>query len=231
MAEPGKITTTAKRKAVRPARARARAGTDRRRERGEIKVRQMIDAAIDLIAEEGIASATMQRVAQQVQATSALVVFHFKNMENLFKAVLDHLSEEYDAIWVELVRSPNLSPAERLLGAIHCARRFARQHPKWVSVFIAFSGDRASMRLYRKIALPGDQAYMDEARGLIGEIARQGGYRNVDLDSLCEGLNYLVYGAWLWDHLNPRRPRSDTLHKNAMLLLHQAFPKDFPIEG
>ena len=129
---------------------------DRRRERGEASIQRIIDATIDLIADEGLASVTMQRIAEHVGSSNALVVFHFRSKENLFRAVLQYLSDQYDELWATLVRVPGLSPVERLMGAVECAQRFARQHPKWVSVFVVFSSDRKSMQIYNEIGLPSD---------------------------------------------------------------------------
>ncbi|MER9652966.1 TetR/AcrR family transcriptional regulator [Mesorhizobium sp. M0152] len=202
---------------------------DRRRERGEASVQRIIDATIELIAEEGLASVTMQRIAEHVGSSNALVVFHFRSKENLFRAVLQYLSDQYDELWATLVRAPGLSPVERLLGAVDCAQRFARQHPQWVSVFVVFSSDRKSMQIYNEIGLPSDLAYTAEARELLTEIARSGGYTGVDLDTLSESLNYLVHGAWYWDHLNPPGRESNVLRKTMLLLLHQAFPRHFEL--
>jgi AcrR family transcriptional regulator len=202
---------------------------DRRRERGEASVQRIIDATIDLIAEEGLASLTMQRIAQQVNGSTALVVFHFGSKENLFRAVLQYLSEQYDQLWATQVRAPDLSPVQRLLGAVECAQIFGRQHPKWVSVFVVFASDRKSMQLYHEIGLPGDLAYNSESRDLIAEIAREGGYDNIDPEALSEGLNYLVHGAWFWDHVNPTAANTDVLRKTVLRLLHQAFPRHFDL--
>lgn len=202
---------------------------DRRRERGEASVQRIIDATIELIAEEGLAGLTMQRIAEQVGSSNALVVFHFRNKENLFRAVLQYLSDRYDELWATLVRAPGLSPVERLMGALECAQRFARQHPKWVSVLVVFSSDRKSMQLYHEIGLPGDLDYNTESCELIAEIARNGGYRDVDPDTLSESLNYLIHGAWFWDHLYPSEDRSEVLRKTTRMLLHQAFPRHFDL--
>jgi AcrR family transcriptional regulator len=202
---------------------------DRRRERGEASVQRIIDATIDLIAEEGLASVTMQRIATHVNSSNALVVFHFRSKENLFRAVLQYLSEQYDALWATMVRSPGLSAVQRLIGAVECAQQFGRQHPKWVSVFVVFASDRKSMQLYHEISLPGDLAYNAESHNLIAEIARDGGYDAVDPDTLSQGLNYLIHGAWFWDHLNPPDGRSEVLRKTVLMVLHQAFPRHFNV--
>lgn len=204
---------------------------DGRRQRGEASVQRIIDTTIDLIAEEGLTGVTMQRIAEQLNSSNALVVFHFRSKENLFRAILQYLSDQYDALWASLVRRPDLSPVERVLGAVLCARRFARAHPKWVSVFVVFGSDRKSMQLYREIGLPSDLAYNAEVRALLATIAKTGGYRDADLDTLSEALNYMVQGAWFWDHLEPPGDRSDVLHKAALMLLHQTFPRHFDLTG
>lgn len=203
------------------------ASRDRRRERGEASIQRIIDATIDLIAEEGLTSVTMQRIAKLVNSSNALVVFHFGSKENLFRAVLQYLSDQYEDLWSKRARAPDLSPAQRLLGALECAQQFARQHPKWVSVFVVFASDRKSMQIYHEISLPGDLAYNAESRELIAEIARDGGYEAIDPDTLSEGLNYLIQGAWFWDHLYPPDGKSEALRKTVLMVLHQVFPRHF----
>lgn len=200
---------------------------DRRRERGEASVQRIIDAAIDLIADAGFSSLTMQAIAAQAGASNALVVFHFGNKENLLRAVLQYLSDQYDALWTTLVRAPGLSPVQRVTGAVECGRRFARQHPKWVSVFVIFGSDRKSMQIYKEIGLPGDLAYNAEASELLAEIVRLGSYTDVDPKTLSESLNYLVQGAWYWGHLNPPDRDSEVPAKTIATLLHHAFPRHF----
>lgn len=81
-----------KRKAVAAKAAKAGGSPrDRRRERGEASVQRIIDAAIDLIADEGLSSLTMQGIAELAGSSNALVVFHFGNKENLLRAVLQYL--------------------------------------------------------------------------------------------------------------------------------------------
>jgi AcrR family transcriptional regulator len=219
---------------ARPAPPRAKGRTsgaqseelERRRRRSEASIQRAINATIDLIAEEGLASVTIQRVAEQSGSSNALIVFHFKNKENLLQAVLQYVSDRYDELWTRLVRTA-AGPEQKLRGAILCAQQFAHDHPKWVSVFVAFSGDRKSLRLYRQVALPSDRRYIAEAREFLAEIAAAGRYDSVDVDVLNEGLNYLIHGAWLWDHLNPRRGKSGNLSTMALVLLQQAFPRHF----
>ena len=70
-------------------------------------------------------------------------------------------------------------------------------------------------------------AYNAESRALIAETALTGGYSDVDADTLSEGLNFLVQGAWYWDNLNLGGVRSDAMRKTALVLFHHAFPRHF----
>ncbi|AOF94350.1 TetR/AcrR family transcriptional regulator [Sinorhizobium sp. RAC02] len=201
---------------------------DRRHLRGQASAQRIIDTTIRLIAEEGIAGVTMQRIAREIGSSNALVVFHFGSKEKLFRAVLEYLDEQFARLWEETVNKPGLLAAERVVASIDCARHFRNQHPDWVSVWVVFGSDRQTMQLDRLISLPSDQAYLAQSRTLLAEVARDGGYEGVDTDTLAEGLNYLVQGAWYWDTFNPDMVRSDALHKTAMALLRQAFPRSFP---
>ena len=89
-----------------------------------------------------------------------------------------------------------------------------------------FASDRQTMLIDHSISLPSDRAYLDEVRTMLAEVAAAGG-RVVDVDSLAEGLNYLVQGAWYWDTVNLDRPPSDALRKTGLSLLRQAFPQEF----
>lgn len=228
MAEQRAIPTPRIRKAAGAEEATEPGPQDRRRLRGDASAQRIIDTTIDLIADEGVGSVTMQRIAARIGSSNALVVFHFGSKENLFRAVLQYLTDQYEKLWDATVRQPDAPPDQRLMAAIDCAQHFARQHPNWVSVWVAFSSDRKTIQLDRMISLPNDLAYNAESRALIAEIAQSGGYPNVDADMLSEGLNYLVQGAWYWDNINPGGATSDTMRRTALLLLRHAFPRHFP---
>jgi AcrR family transcriptional regulator len=202
---------------------------DRRRLRGDASAQRIIDATIEVIADEGLAAVTMQRVAAKVGSSNALVVFHFGSKDNLFRAVLQFLSDQFELLWTEMVRTPDRPPEERLRAAIDCAQHFTRQHPKWVSAWVVFGSDRRALQVDRMISLPNDLTYKNEARALIDEVARAGGYASVDTDTVAECLNYLVQGAWYWDNANPDAVRPGAMRKGALMLLSHVFPRHFAV--
>jgi AcrR family transcriptional regulator len=201
---------------------------DRRRMRGDASAQRIIDATIELIAEEGITTVTMQRIAARVGSSNALVVFHFGSKDNLFATVLQYLTDQYAALWDRLVRQPDLTLEQRVLAASDCVAHFVQEHPSWASAWIAFGGDRKMGLVDRRISLPNEVAYVDEVHAMIAEIARSGGYVGVDTRALAEGLNFLVQGAWFWNNINPSDRTFAVLGKTTRMLLYAAFPRNFP---
>lgn len=204
---------------------------DRRHLRGLASVHRIIEATIQLIAEDGLANVTMQRIAERIGSSNALVVFHFGSKEKLFHAVLEYLNDQYASLWEKTVNRPGIGPAGRLIAAIDCAQHFMHEHPDWVAVWVLFSSDRQTLQLDRMISVPNDRAYLAQARDLLAEVARDERRTDVDVETLAKGLNYLVQGAWYWDILNPEKSPSDAMRKTAMALLNHAFPKSFPEAG
>jgi AcrR family transcriptional regulator len=201
---------------------------DRRRLRGDASAQRIIDATIELIAEDGINSITMQRIAARVGSSNALVVFHFGSKDNLLVEVLKFLTDQYEALWHGTVRQPDITPEQRVLAATGCAQQFIRQHPGWAAAWIAFSSDRKTMLVDRQISLPNEVGYVAEVQAMIAEIARIGSYTDVDTVTLTQGLNFLVQGAWYWNNSNPSDTTPAVLARATQMLLHAAFPRSFP---
>jgi AcrR family transcriptional regulator len=63
----------------------ARPKSARSEERTEASKKQIVEAAIDVIAQRGLGKSTLQNIAERAGVSSALVVFHFKSKENLMK--------------------------------------------------------------------------------------------------------------------------------------------------
>lgn len=201
---------------------------DRRRLRGDASAQRIIDATIDLIAEEGINTVTMQRIAVRVGSSNALVVFHFGSKDNLFATVLQFLTDQYAALWDRLVRQPDVPLTQKVLAASDCVVQFVQQHPSWASAWIAFGSDRKLGLEDRRISLPNEVAYVDEVHTMIAEIVRSGGYVGVDARALAEGLNFLVQGAWYWNNICPSDANFVILAKTTRMLLQAALPRDYP---
>jgi AcrR family transcriptional regulator len=58
----------------------------------EARRRQLVDCAIEVIAEEGFAQASLSRIAQRAGVAKSVVLYHFANKEELVQQVLAAVS-------------------------------------------------------------------------------------------------------------------------------------------
>lgn len=69
----------------------ARAETQRRYQRTEVRQAQILEAALGQLAEGGLASVTTRRIAARVGVTEPAIFRHFPDKAAIFMACLDHL--------------------------------------------------------------------------------------------------------------------------------------------
>jgi AcrR family transcriptional regulator len=119
----------------------ARPKSARSEERTETSKKQIIDAAIDVIAQRGLGKSTLQNIAERAGVSSALVVFHFKSKDNLMKAVLGHLTTVYEAGWEQSLQPAEDRAAKRLMRLISYDLEFPGKHPKYLAAWYAFWGE------------------------------------------------------------------------------------------
>ena len=111
----------------------ARPKSARSEDRTETSKRQIIDAAIEVIAQRGLGKSTLANIAERAGVSSALVVFHFKSKDNLMKAVLGRLTAVYDAGWEQALRPAGDRAAKRLMRLVSYDLEFPGKHPKYLA--------------------------------------------------------------------------------------------------
>lgn len=81
--------------------------------------RQLLDAAIALFAERGIANTTVAQIAVAGRVTAAMVHYWFDSREKLLDAIVEErLAPLFRIVW-DPVPAPNESPAEAVAGVVH----------------------------------------------------------------------------------------------------------------
>jgi AcrR family transcriptional regulator len=174
----------------------ARAKSARPEDRTETSKRQIIDAAIDVIAQRGLGKSTLQNIAERAGVSSALVVFHFKSKDNLMKAVLGHLTAVYDAGWERSLRPAGDPAAKRLMRLVTYDLKFPAGHPKYLAAWYAFWGEARGGLLYKRIGRAGDDQCLVDIRQAIEEIVPEGGYEGIDCRCVAETIYVMIFGHW-----------------------------------
>ena len=184
--------------------------------RGETRIQaarrqELIEAAISVIADEGLSHLTLSKVAGQAGLTAAMVNFHFKGKADLLLATLSHISTEFRKRVLESVETAGQDPRTRLEAIIEANFQPDIADPKKAAVWYAFWGESQAREEYQAICGAHDQSYRDLVVSLfesaLGEAAPVA-------EALAEGLIGLLDGQWqtlLGDPAGFDRSKANTL--------------------
>ena len=93
---------------------------------------RILDAAVQLIAREGIDDVRIARIAMQAGVSASLLHYHFASRDSLLAEALEHSYELAGDIRTQLDEQPRAAP-ERLQSMIdHCLPLPGRLHDDWM---------------------------------------------------------------------------------------------------
>ena len=92
--------------------------------RGHLSKERIVDAAVRLVDEEGLAALTMRRLGRELGVEGMSLYTHFPNKAALLFALVKRLIEEIDP-----VHAPDADWQERLGAVMRSYRRVGRAHP------------------------------------------------------------------------------------------------------
>ena len=108
--------------------------------------RQIVEAALDTLKTEGFTGATSRAIARAGNFNQALIFYHFRSLDGLLLAALDHTSEERLERYREAVA--DATSVDELLAAL--ARLYAedreRGHMTVVAQMVAGSAARPELK-------------------------------------------------------------------------------------
>lgn len=94
----------------------------------KLSVDRIVDAALDLIDEEGIGAASMRAVAGRLRVRAMSLYKHVENRDALFDAVVERIVNELD-VDPEVQNAPIVGWRPYLRAMAHGVRRYSRSHP------------------------------------------------------------------------------------------------------
>lgn len=105
---------------------------DRTKERSFIedaRRTQIIEAAIDVIAEQGTAQASLAKIAEKASISTSLILYHFKGKEELLAATLASIVADWESPAKEILAS-QASTGEKLRRYIETRLVYIGTRPK-----------------------------------------------------------------------------------------------------
>jgi TetR/AcrR family transcriptional repressor of bet genes len=166
----------------------------------ESRRKELIEAAIHVIAKHGYAGCTVGRVAQRAGASQGLMNFHFKSIDLLLEAAFNHLADEFDQAWNVRVGKAEDGPWDRITAMIEAyfgAEVFTAEK---LAVWFTFWVDSGLRDAFRRSAVRVERRYH---RDLAAEIARLIPSKK-EAAEVTGMLTALVDGYWLQALIYPK---------------------------
>ena len=192
--------------------ARENVGIRRRRRQ------DLIEAAITTIAQHGYSGTTVSRVAKQAGVSVGLISFHFAGKSQLFEAVFDQLSEEFNGNSREAISSPQ-DPLEDAIAIVHSFFDETVFTPAKLAVWFTFWSDANLRDQYRARSRRDEDRIASTFIALLGGfIASELGTSKISGEELARDvfipLNAMIDGFWLQailypSHMNVEKARRD----------------------
>jgi AcrR family transcriptional regulator len=171
--------------------------------------RQILEAALETLKEEGFAAATSRAVAARGGFNQALVFYYFGSMDALLLAALDWTSEQrLDAYRTTLADARSI---DELLAAAGRLYREDREsgHISVVSQMIAGSIVRPELAPEMVVRM---QPWIDLTEQVLERVIPSIGLpSSISTPTLAYAVATFYLGANLLTHLDPDRPRTDAL--------------------
>ena len=174
-----------------------------------IRRKQLVEAAIAVIHEQGFAQATVARIARRAGISAGMVHHYFEDKDDLLFATMRHLLAELRADAVERLQQ-SADPRQRICAIIDACFGDAQFDEQVFSAWLALYGNaRKSLRLRNILVLYHRRlksCLLHDLRRLVPE---------AEALRLAEGIAAMIDGLWLRYALtgkpdHPETPRALT---------------------
>lgn len=170
----------------------------------EHRRRQLIDATIKCISKKGLGSLTLADVADEAGLSQGIVNLHFDSKDNLLNETLRFLAEDYDEQFMQTFEANSPEAAATLLALMEMDLKPSVCDRKKLAVWFAFWGEVKTVPTYQKICAAYNNKYIEIMTDLCERIIGEGGYDDVDAQTITDGLSSLTDGLWLSCLINPK---------------------------
>lgn len=193
----------------------------------EMRRQQLIDATIKCISRKGLGSTTLGDVAKMAGLSQGIVNLHFNSKENLLNETLRYLSQEYRSRFTQVLEKSPPSAAERLLALMEMDLGPAICDRRKLAVWFAFWGEVKAVPTYQKICEAHDLSYSAQLIELCQTIIDEGGYRDIDAETVTDALSAMTDGLWLSYLISPRTFNREAALDAVYSYLRAIFPEHY----
>jgi AcrR family transcriptional regulator len=167
-----------------------------RRKLSDARRRQILEAAVHVIAERGLCDTRIQDVARRAEASPALVIYYFKEKDQLLREALTYAEERFYSDTAGALA--DLSTArDRLVRLVQLScsfgegeAGFAEEWVLWLDMW-ARAPRKADVARDREVL---DRRWRETVAGIVVEGQRDGEFAEVDADDFSLRLAALIDG-------------------------------------
>lgn len=193
----------------------------------EVRRAQLIDATIDSIAQYGLSGTTMSTVTRIAGLSQGIANFHFESKKNMLCETLRALARQHHDLWKSKLENSGLKSAEKLLAIADAHFHPEICNPRKLAVWFGFFGEPAQRDTYRELVRDIDAERWEVSVGLCRSICEEGGYENVDPESVMRDLEALYDGFFLNILIYPEMFSPDDAKRLIRGYLARTFPAHF----
>lgn len=199
--------------------------------KGEARKKELIEAAIDVLAADGLSGTTLAAVADRCGVTPALINVHFRNKDGLLSEVLRQLSDEYHRVWRQALADAGPRAADRLWLLVEADFDETFCTPRNMRAWRAFWSESSWQKHYYDT----HGSSTSESSNVLVELCRQlvaeGVYGDLDPEIAALQIDVLSGGLWSGVTSNFDPISIDIARRVARQNLVLLFPKHYTDEG
>lgn len=200
-----------------------------RAEQRELTRQRLLEATIDLIAEEGLSKVTMAKVAERTGFSRGICGFHFNTKEQLLLETFQMVYGEYDLAWRAAMADPLQTPAERVTGYLRSLLFPPIGDPKKLCVWLAFWGMAAHRQVYLEACLQTDLEYEVAVESMLRQLAPgRETINGMSMRAIAVALTGMIDGFHLQYVIAPHRLSPGEACRACLVYLGGFFPEFAP---
>lgn len=205
--------------------------TSRRALPKEVRRKQLIQATMESIAENGLSGTTMATVTRKAGLSMGIANLHFESKDKMLVETLQYVTDEYSNGQMDILTSGKYTTiAEKIQAILDFDLSPKVLHKSKLAVWVAFWGEAKARPTYQRIRTQADIQSENAFRDLFQGAIDEGGYADTDADMLARGYTALVDGLWLDLLVSPKQFNRSKAMKIARHYLASAFPQHIQID-
>jgi TetR/AcrR family transcriptional regulator, transcriptional repressor of bet genes len=166
-----------------------------KREGEEVRREAMIAAALELIAEGGIAAATVRAIADKAGVTPGLIRHYFKAKEDLTRTAYQTVMDRMTAASALVLETAPAEPTARLAAFVAASLRPPVVDPAAMGLWAGFIHRVQQDPMLREVHRATYLGYRDMLQGLIADLPRKVDAARLRAEAIaCNGV---IDGLWL----------------------------------